>query len=156
MLYPPSDFVSQTIPAEAVPPGCGQEHRRPVGPDGLPVHPWGLSCSLCEMWLRQHDDRWVPTIAEIKLTHDQQKEHELLAVRGSADRDDIMMRALAKIAGIDVPASIGRPLPAGAPVTAMLACPQGHAQASGQPFCGQCGAPMRGTVPAAAIAGKAS
>jgi hypothetical protein len=155
LLYPPSDFVAQTIPAEGGR-GCGVEHRRPTGPDGRAVHPWALSCEPCEAWLRANDDRWSPTIAEIKPTHDEAREREMLAVRGSADRDDILMRALAKIAGIDIPASLARPVAAAAPVTAMLACPQGHAQPAGHSFCGQCGSPMRAAVPAAAIAAGAS
>ena len=155
MLYPPSDFVALTIPAEGGR-GCGNEHRRPAGPDGQPVHPWALSCEPCEAWLRANDDRWSPTIAEIKLTHDEKRDQEHLALRGSADRDSLMLRALAKIAGMELPASLARPLPGAPPVAAMVACPQGHAQPSGHSFCGQCGSPMRGPAPAAELAVKAS
>jgi hypothetical protein len=103
--------------------------------------------------LRQNDSRWSPDLAGIQLTYDEQRERDQLAVRGSADRDDIMMRALAKIAGIDVPASAGRPLPAGTPVTGLLACPAcQQAGPAGQAFCGYCGSPMRRPVPAAEIA----
>jgi hypothetical protein len=67
------------------------------------------------------------------------------------------MRALAKIAGIEVPASIGRPLPAGAPVTGLMACPGcQQAQPAGMGFCGHCGSPMRRPVPAAEIPAAAS
>lgn len=155
MLYPPSDWVATTIPAEGGR-GCGREHRRPMGPDGVPAHPWALQCEPCEAWLRANDDRWSLTVAEIKLTYDEARQQELLAVRGSADRDDILMRALAKIAGIDVPASLARPVAAAAAVTALLSCPQGHAQSAGHSFCAQCGSPMRAAVPAAAIAAGAS
>jgi hypothetical protein len=158
VLYCQSDIQSVNVPAGHPEfPGCGQAHARPAGPDGEPVHPWGLTCEPCERWLRENDSaRWTPVLAEIPLTYDEARAAEHLAVRGSADRDDILMRALAKIAGIDVPASMTRPLPAAAPVAALLACPAGHAQAAGQHFCGQCGAPMRGTVPAAGIPAAAS
>jgi len=157
MLYAPRDICSVIVPAGDGR-GCGQPHTRPAGPDGEPVHPWAFSCSGgCEEHLAATDPRFARTIAEIPLTYDEAKQQEQLAVRGSADRDDILMRALAKIAGIEVPATLTRPLPvAAAPVTAMLACPQGHAQPSGHSFCGQCGSPMRGMAPAAAIAGTAS
>jgi hypothetical protein len=155
VLYPPSDWVSITIPAEASPPGCGREHGRPAGPDGFPLHPFGLSCGPCEAWLREHDTRWVPTISEIVPTFDERKEREHLALHAGSDRDDVMMRALAKIAGVDIPASLARPVSAAA-VPAMVACPSGHAQASGMAFCGHCGAPMRRAVPAAEIATPAA
>ena len=160
MLYPPRDICSVTVsPDHPDFPGCGQAHVRPLGPDGAPVHPWAFSCTAgrCEENLAATDPRFVRTIAEIPLTFDQAKEQEQLAVRGSADRDDIMMRALAKIAGIDVPASIGRPLPAGTPVTGLLACPDcQQAGPAGQAFCGHCGSPMRRPVPAAEIAAPAA
>jgi len=152
MLYPPRDICSVTVPADGR--GCGVTHTRPVGPDGEPVHPWAFTCSGgCEEHQARTDPRFVRTMAEIPLTYDEAKEHEQLALRGSADRDQLMLQALAKIAGMEVPASLARPLPGPAPVTAMLACPQGHAQAPGMRFCGQCGSPMRGPAPAAAIAG---
>lgn len=156
-LYPPRDICSVNVPPDSG--GCGQAHVRPSGPDGEPVHPWAFSCTAgkCEEHLAATDARFVRTIAEIPLTFDEAKEHEQLAVRGSADRDDIMMRALAKIAGIDVPASIGRPLPAGTPVKGLVACPGcQQAQASGMAFCGHCGSPMRRPVPAAEIAAPAA
>jgi hypothetical protein len=156
VLYPPSDWVSSTIPAEASPPGCGQEHRRPAGPDGLPLHPYGLSCGLCEAWLREHDARWALTPGEIQPTYDEKREREHLALRAGSDRDDIMMRALAKIAGMDVPASLGRPVSPAA-VPALLACPGcQQAQPAGHSYCGHCGSPMRRLVPAAEIAAPAA
>jgi hypothetical protein len=110
----------------------------------------------CEDYLAATDPRFVRTIHEIPQTYDERKEAEHLATRGAADRDAIMLAALAKIAGMELPASVTRALPAAAPVAAMLACPQGHAQPAGHQFCGQCGAPMRQAVPAGELAGKAA
>jgi hypothetical protein len=124
VLFAPRDIQSINVPADPPRlPGCGQAHARPSGPDGEPVHPWGLACGACEAWLKENDSRWVPALAEIKPTYDEAKAAELLAVRGSQDRADILAIALARLAGIEVPASMTRPLPAAAPVTAMLACP---------------------------------
>jgi hypothetical protein len=159
MLFAPRDIQFVNIPAGHPEfPSCGVAHARPSGPDGEPVHPWSLQCEPCERWLRENDSaRWVPTLAEIPPTYDEARAAEQLAVRGSADRDDILMRALAKIAGIDVPASMGRPLPAAAPVTGLMACPGcQQAQPAGQAFCGHCGTAMRRPVPAAEIAPAAS
>lgn len=155
MLYPPSDFVAQTIPADLPRlPGCGREHRRPTGPDGVPVHPWALSCELCEAWIRENDDRWSPTPMEIKPTFDEAREAEHLKTHVDTTRDQIMLAALAKIAGLPLPDSVARGLPVAAAVTALLACPScSSAQPSGSCFCGACGSPMRTAAPAAAITG---
>jgi hypothetical protein len=156
MLYPPRDICIVTVPADGR--GCGQPHTRPRGADGEPIHPWGLSCSGgCEEHLIATDSRFVRTVHEIPLTHDEAKEVEHLKERGSADRDGIMLAALAKIAGLELPASVARGLPAAAPVVALLACPAcSSAQPSGHSFCGSCGSPMRAAVPAQAIAGGVS
>jgi hypothetical protein len=158
VLYPPSDICSVTIPVESD--GCGQPHVRPAGVDGQPVHPWAFSCSAgaCEAHLAATDPRFVRTVAEIPLTYDEAKAAEQSAAHGSADRDDIMARALARIAGLELPASMTRSLPAGAPVAALVACPNPDcqkAQDSGMAFCGHCGSPMRRPVPAAEIAAPA-
>ena len=61
------------------------------------------------------------------------------------------MLALAKIAGVEVPASLARPV-APAAISAKVACPAcKQAQVSGMAFCGFCGSPMRLPVPAAEI-----
>lgn len=156
MLYPPKDICSVSVPNDGR--GCGQTHTRPAGADGLPVHPWPMSCAGgCEEYLASTDSRFVRTVHEIPLTYDEQKEVEHLKERGSADRDQIMLAALAKIAGLPLPDSVARGLPAAAPVTALLACPScSSAQASGNAFCGSCGSPMRVAAPAPAITGSVS
>jgi len=123
-LYPPSDIHAVTVPADDGR-GCGVTHARPAGPDGQPIHPWALTCSVCEQHLLATDPRFARTIPEISLTYDEAKTQEQLAVRGSADRDSLMLAALTRLAGLELPAGAARPLPAGAPVTAMLACPRG-------------------------------
>ena len=153
MIYARSDVRSVHV-GEAHG-GCGQVHDRPADAAGNPVQPWGLACPSCEQFLRT-DPMWSATVHEIPLSHDERSEQESARTRVNAEKDQIMLAALARIAGMELPASMSRPAVAAAPVAAMLACPQGHAQPAGHSFCGHCGAPMRGTVPAAAIGGKAA
>jgi hypothetical protein len=157
VLYPPSDICSVNVGAGT---GCGQPHVRPTGPDGRPVHPWGFSCSGgCEEHLVATDSRFVRTVAEIEPTFDERKEQEQYAVRAGADRDALMLQALSRLAGLEMPSSLTRPLPGATPVAAMLACPNpacGSAQPAGHSFCAACGSPMRTTVPAGELPARAS
>lgn len=153
-VYSRSDLASVTVSAEGHG-GCGQVHIRPA-PGGKPVSMWQLDCPPCEDYLRS-DPLWSTTIAEIPETHDQKIQREDFEKRGALDERKLMAMALAKLTGIPLPETIAGAI-TGQPVhiPGMLECPSGHAQPAGQKFCGECGAPMQGTVAQAAIGGSAS
>lgn len=139
--------------------GCGQPHRRPVE-RGAPAKLWALTCGGgCEDHLRG-DPLWSTTISEIPETHDEKNVREDWEKRGAQDRDAIMPVLLAKLAGVDVsqlPESLTRAISgASLHIPGVLECPKGHAQPSGQDFCGKCGAPMHeraatGVLPVAEV-----
>lgn len=135
--------------------GCGQSHHRPA-PDGNPVKLWALTCVQCENHLR-NDDLWSSSISEIPETHDEQTSREDWDKRGAQDRDAIMPLLLAKLAGIDpsqLPETLTRAISGTSlHIPGMMECPKGHAQPSGQDFCGKCGSSMHerataGSLPA--------
>jgi hypothetical protein len=136
--------------------GCGKTHHRPA-PDGIPVQPWRLDCAGgCEDHLR-HDSHWAVTPSEIPETHDEAKSREDFERRGAKDKDAVLTLALARLAGIEtseLPESLTRMIsgaPLHVPVQGQVECPQGHAQAPGKKFCGDCGSPMSGPAPKAAL-----
>ena len=154
-LYPPSNWVESTVPAEAG--GCGQTHRRPYV-SGAPVHPYGLECPPCEDFLRKNmPGQWSATISEIPETYDETKAREDFDRRGAKDKDALMTLIMARAVGIDpsqLPESLTR-MVSGKPlhVPGQLECPQGHAQPAGQKFCGECGSPMSSPAAKAALNG---
>lgn len=147
-IFARSDLAAVTI-SEAHG-GCGKTHSRPA-PGGKPAAIWELSCPLgCEEHLR-HDPLWATTPAEIPETYDETKIREDFEKRGAKDKDAVLTLALARLAGIpaaELPDSLTRMI-SGAPmhVPGLIECPNGHAQASGLKFCGECGTPMHGTPP---------
>ncbi len=147
-VYAPSDFVEITIPSEGNR-GCGQSHRRDVGPDQA----WGLSCDGgCEDWLLANDSRWVKHVADIPPTFDEQKALERFKTQGKADKDALMVLAMSRMAGIsaaEIPPTLTKML-SGLPahVPGVVVCAAGHDNMPGSRFCRECGAPM--SRPAAA------
>ncbi len=153
-LYPPSNWVESTVPADAG--GCGHPHRRPYV-NGAPVHPYSLECPPCEDFLRRNcSDQWSVTLSELPETYDEKLAREDFEKRGAKDKDAIMTLALARLAGIEaseLPDSLTRMVSgARAHVPGQMECPSGHVQPSGMKFCGECGSPMHGSPAAAAIA----
>jgi hypothetical protein len=153
-VYAPSDHTFINIPAEGGR-GCGQQHVRPAGADGLPVQPWGIDCPECSAWLLANDNRWSPTVEDIVQTFDEKKAADRFQLRGAAERDALAALALARMAGLsqaEIPAGITRML-SGLPahVPGVTVCASGHGNTPGSRFCRECGTPMSHPVPAAAI-----
>jgi SAP domain len=133
--------------------GCGSPHSRPVR-NGAPGKLWKLDCVMCENHLR-NDDLWSTTVSEIPETYDEKSSREDWEKRGAQDRDAIMPLLLAKLAGVDpsqLPESLTRAISGTSlHIPGMMECPKGHAQPSGQDFCGKCGSPMHDAAPAGSI-----
>ena len=156
-VYAPSDFTEVTIPAEGGR-GCGLTHRRETGPDGRPVHPFGITCAPCEAYLRATDNRWSPTVAGIVETFDEKLSREQWALKGSQDRDATLTAAIARLAGFgphELPESVRKMIagvPPHVPVAGQMVCSGcGNGQVPGHRFCGDCGKPMSSPVPAASL-----
>ncbi len=127
--------------------GCGAIHARPKGPDGEPVKMWALTCpGGCEDFLRT-DPNWSATISEIPETPDEIKGREDFEKRGAKDRDQVMALAMAKLAGVDLPETMLRPISGLSPhipaIAGFLVCQQGHDCEPGSKFCAECGSAMR-------------
>lgn len=126
--------------------GCGEPHSRPVE-NGAPAKIWALTCSGgCETHLRT-DPMWSATLSEIPETYDEKLAREDFDKRGAFDRDAVMAMAMAKLAGVELPETMRRPLtglPQHIPVaTGQVECSAGHPNEPGMKFCGECGTPMR-------------
>jgi hypothetical protein len=152
-IYAPSDFASVIVPADDEHRGCGQAHARPSGPDGLPVHPWALSCADgCEEWLIANDDRWSKSVRDIPPTYDERLDGERLDRIGSQQKDSLLVLAMSRMAGLtqaDIPPALTRML-SGLPahVPGIIMCANGHDNTPGSRFCRECGSQM--SRPAAA------
>jgi len=90
---------------------------------------------------------WSATISEVPETPDEEKSREDFQRRGALDRDQIMAMAMAKLAGVDLPETMRRPISGLAPhipaVAGSLECENGHGCEPGSRFCQECGSPMR-------------
>ncbi len=144
MMYPRNDVCSVTV-SEAHG-GCGRSHERPQREAG-----WGVSCSLCEGYLRT-DANWSPRPEDVPLSFDEQ------AAQDAAEKN-LGRRQLATqdaVAGMLAMAFAPRELLAGASQLAALPAagpPCRKCQASVLPnarYCGSCGAPVLREVEAAA------
>ena len=143
-LYPASSPMAVIVPTEAFG-GCGNLHSRPVR-NGAPVHPWTFDCPACENHLR-HDPLWSSTLSEIPETHDENKAREDFDKRGARDKDQVLALALAKLAGIELPESLLRPITGNLPkAIALMECPAGHPGKPGSKFCATCGVAMHQPV----------
>lgn len=146
-----SDVASITVSAAHG--GCGRVHTRPA-PGGNPVPLWSLDCPQCEDFLRS-DPLWASNVSEVPETPDEVTAREDFDKRGAKDKDAVLTLALARLAGISpdvLPESLTRMISGvQAHIPGKLLCPGGHANPAGQKFCGECGAGMHQTAPAAAI-----
>jgi hypothetical protein len=134
--------------------GCGEPHSRPVE-NGAPAKIWALNCpDGCENFLRE-DPMWSSTLSELPETYDEKLSREDFQRRGAIDRDQVMALAMAKLAGVELPDTMRRPISGLAPhvpvITGEIVCADGHPNEAGSKFCGECGsvlhAPVRLTCP---------
>ena len=142
-LWARSDLASVSVsPAHG---GCGLVHNRPA-PGGKPADLWELDCPACSDHLR-HDPLWSTTLSEIPETHDEKNAREDFDKRGARDKDQVLAMALAKLAGVELPESLLRPITGNMPrAVAMMECPSGHPGKPGSKFCATCGEPMQQPV----------
>lgn len=143
-MYARSDLSSVTLSAAHG--GCGTTHIRPA-PGGKPENPWALTCGNgCEDHLR-HDPLWSTTLSGIPETHDERIGREDFDKRGARDKDNVLALALAKLAGVELPESLLRPITGNMPrAVALMECPAGHPGKPGSKFCATCGEPMQQPV----------
>jgi len=143
-VYPPSSHHMVTVSAGGHG-GCGQVHSRPVE-NGAPVKIWALDCPQCENHLRS-DTSWATTLSEIPETYDEKLAREDFDKRGARDKDQVLALALAKLAGVELPESMLRPITGNLPkAIALMECPAGHPGKPGAKFCAECGQPMQQPV----------
>lgn len=135
-LYARSDLAAVTVSVAHG--GCGSTHHRPAN-DGKPVQVWEMDCVACGDHLR-HDPHWSVTLSEIPETYDEKSAREDFDKRGAKDRDNVLALALARLAGVELPETLRRPITGNMPPTALILCPDGHGNPPGQKFCGECGA----------------
>lgn len=143
-MYARSDLSSVALSAAHG--GCGTTHIRPA-PGGKPENPWALTCGNgCEDHLR-HDPLWSSTLSEIPETHDERIGREDFDKRGARDKDNVLALALAKLAGVELPESLLRPITGNLPrAVALMECPSGHPGKPGSKFCATCGEAMQQPV----------
>lgn len=149
-LYARSDLAYVNVPTSSG--GCGEPHCRPVE-NGAPAKLWPLECpGQCEEHLRKSDasgHQWSATMSEIPETHDEAKSREDFDKRGARDKDQVLALALAKLAGVELPESLLRPITGNLPkAIALMECPSGHPGKPGAKFCAQCGQAMQQPVSA--------
>ena len=149
-LWARSDLASVSVSPTAHG-GCGLVHNRPA-PGGKPVDLWELDCPACSDHLR-HDPLWSSTLSEIPETHDEKNAREDFDKRGARDKDQVLAMALAKLAGVELPESLLRPITGNMPrAVALMECPAGHPGKPGSKFCATCGVPMQQPVNALSAA----
>lgn len=143
MPFARSDLASVTVSAAHG--GCGQVHARPA-PGGKPVDVWELTCEPCSAYLRT-DPLWAATLSEVGETPDEKLTREDFEKRGTYDRDAVMAMAMAKLAGVELPETLRRPLtglkPHIAVTSGKVVCEAGHDNEPGSKFCGECGVTLR-------------
>ena len=112
---------------------------------------WNLQCEPCCAYLRKvSDPLWSPTISEVPETPDELNAREDFQKRGAIDRDQVMALAMAKLAGVELPDTMRRPISGLAPhlptIVGEIECTAGHPNEPGSKFCAECGSPMRDAV----------
>ncbi len=152
-LYSRSDLASVSVSPSAHG-GCGSTHVRPA-PGGKPDDLWKLDCFSCEDHLR-HDPHWSATLSEIPETYDESKAREDFDKRGAKDRDNVLALALARLAGVELPETLRRPITGNMQPAALILCPDGHGNPPGQKFCGECGTLVHPAEKDTAVAKDAS
>jgi hypothetical protein len=122
--------------------GCGSHHARPVV-NGAPERLWKLDCPQCEDHLRS-SNQWSHTLSEIPETYDEKLARDDFDKRGARDRDQILALAMAKLAGVELPDSLLRPITGNMPhIPIQVAlCKSGHQNTPVAKFCTDCGVSM--------------
>lgn len=142
-LYARSDVSAVTVGQAHG--GCGRTHHRPAN-DGRPNPVWKLECGPCETHLRS-DALWSVTLSEVPETPDETKSREDFEKRGALDRDQVMALAMAKLAGVELPETLRRPVSGLQPhipiVAGQVVCDAGHPNEAGSKFCAECGSALR-------------
>jgi hypothetical protein len=121
---------------------------------GAPAKLFKLDCPPCEAYLaKTNADLWAQTLSELPETYDEVKSREDFEKRGALDRDQVMALAMAKLAGVELPDSMRRPISGLAPhvpsIAGVLECVNGHGCEPGSKFCDECGTELRPQGPAA-------
>jgi hypothetical protein len=177
-LYARSDLVSVSIPQTSG--GCGAAHARPVT-RGAPVKTWKLDCLPCESYLRgddkakvikviagdkdqgipartEHvadsDPHWSTTPEGVPATPDEQHVNKIRAERGSQQLQQLSALAALQQAGLKIPDEAFWLLSQNFDqriIKGTTICANGHDNAAGVKFCGECGMPMISPAPAAEI-----
>jgi len=168
-LYARSDVASITVPVASG--GCGHSHSRPVI-NGAPAKIFKLDCpDHCEPYLRGErkqkilryqidkttgqavrqervadaDPMWSSTPDTIPLTPDEERTNAVRTERGRMQIEMLQALAAIRSTGINVPAEalylLERELPAGV-LNGTVLCANGHDNAAGLKFCGECGVSM--------------
>lgn len=144
-LYARADVDQENVSVDAHG-GCGTPHFRPKGGDGARAQVWELSCTQCEIFLATSPN-WARTLSEVPETPDEENARKDFEKRGALDRDQVMALAMAKLAGVDLPETMRRPIsglkPHLAVTGAKVVCEAGHDNEPGMKFCGECGASLR-------------
>ena len=172
-MYGASDISSITIPA---PDGCGAQHTKEVT-RGAPAKHIKITCEPCEAYLsgarkpkilkyqidaktgqtvRQErvtdgDPRWSSTPDTVPLTPDEERTNATRQERGRMQIEMIQALAAMRATGIQVPPEamwlLEREIPEGV-LKGTVVCANGHDNAAGVKFCGECGMSMaaRGAI----------
>jgi hypothetical protein len=174
-LYARSDVMSVSIPETSG--GCGASHTRPVT-RGVPAKVWKLDCSPCEGYLRgdgkpkvikvipgdkdlgipsrmEHvidsHPQWSNTPEGIPPTPDEQHVNKIRAERGTQQLQQLQALAALQGAGLKIPDEamwlLSQNFDARI-VKGTVVCSNGHDNAAGAKFCGECGIDMatRGSI----------
>lgn len=168
-LYARSDLMSVSIPANSG--GCGSTHSRPVK-QGAVQKVWELRCPPCESYLRgdrrprvikvtggdknkgipsrmEHvadaDPHWASSPEAVPKTPDEENIHTIRAVQGAEQLKMLEAFAAATAAGLDIPKEAWWLLEQNFDpriLKGRLECANGHDNAAGTKFCGECGISM--------------
>jgi SAP domain len=179
-LYARSDLMSVSVPVTSG--GCGKSHNRPVV-KGVPSREFRLDCPGCEAFLKgggrqvlttipgdkengiapsqkrvaAMDPCWGSSPEAVPETPDEQQYTRKRNKLGAEELEWIRAIAAAKQAGLDIPDAaremLQRRLPGFGTVQGEIVCPQGHFNAAGVKFCGECGSRMddRGALEAPSV-----
>ena len=168
MLYARSDVMHITVPAESG--GCGNSHSRPVI-KGAPAKTFKLDCPPCESSLKgdrkprilkyqidaktgqsvrqeriaDGDPMWSSSPDTAPLTPDEDRTNTNRQERGRMQIEMIQALAAMRATGIQVPPEamwlLEREIPEGV-LKGTVVCAEGHDNAAGVKFCGECGMSM--------------
>lgn len=173
-LFARSDVMSVSVPVGSG--GCGKSHSRPVI-KGAPAKTFRLDCGPCESHLKgdrkprvlkyhidkatgqsvrqeriaDADPMWGSTPDSAPLTPDEDRTNTTRQERGRMQIEMIQALAAMRATGIQVPPEamwlLEREIPEGV-LRGTVVCAEGHDNAAGTKFCGECGVSMaaRGAI----------